>query len=30
MQENGFPSGSGDLEADMALLEAIQIAGQKK
>jgi mono/diheme cytochrome c family protein len=30
MQENGFPPGSRDLPADVAVMETIQIAGQKK
>jgi hypothetical protein len=30
MQENGFPPGSRDLPADMAVMETIQIAGPKK
>jgi S-disulfanyl-L-cysteine oxidoreductase SoxD len=30
MQENGFPPGSRDLPADMAVMETIQIAGSKK
>jgi hypothetical protein len=30
MQENGFPAGSRDLPADMAVMDIIQIAGPKK
>jgi cytochrome c len=30
MRENGFPPGSHDLPADMAVMETIQIAGGKK
>ena len=30
MRENGFPSGSRDLPADIAIMETIQIARQKK
>ena len=30
MQENGFPPGSGDVLADIAVMATIQIAAQKK